>query len=290
MTSRPRDNRASLVAVTAAFVIAPPVLYADRPHGSASGHLISLPGSGGIAPRLHTGTRVDAVLADHAMPGLSLHEASGNVHGLVCVGNRARDAAGQTMGVVAGKRGGLAPGFIPGQYIGVEASDRRVAEAAPGDPVAIETLGRGLQLSDFPDVAVLNCSPRTLDALTVSDREGSLHVPVNSVVPGVSAGPGLGSDPWIGDLEIDGRIPEGLHFGDIVAFDGIDSRVSRFLRTGCVSIGVVSHGPSPVAGHGVGITILLSGPAAVLRAVRSRDAGLAPSLRRWSDAEESEWS
>jgi hypothetical protein len=39
----------------------------------------------------------------------------------------------------------------------------------------------------------------------------------------------------------------------------------------------VSHGPSPVAGHGTGVTILLSGPDTVLRTVRDAAASLAPS-------------
>jgi hypothetical protein len=290
MTTRPRDNRASLVAVTAAFVVAPPALFTDRPTADTGGCLTSLPGSGGVALGLHAGMLVDAVLADHAMPGLSLHEASGDAHGLVCVGNRVRDTAGRTVGVVSGKRGGLAPGFIPGQYIGVEAPEERLAVTVPGDLMAIETLGRGLRLLDFPEVAVSNCSPRTLDALDISEHEGVLQVPVNAVVSGMLAGPGLGSDPWIGDLEIDGPVPEDLRFGDVVAFDGVDSRVSRFVRTDHVSVGVVSHGPSPVAGHGVGVTILLSGPATLLPIFRAPSTGLGPALIQWSEQEDSEWS
>jgi hypothetical protein len=42
---------------------------------------------------------------DPALPG-AFHE-------LACIGNRVRDGAGRSIGVVVGKCGGLAPGFMP---------------------------------------------------------------------------------------------------------------------------------------------------------------------------------
>jgi hypothetical protein len=192
--------------------------------------------------------------------------------------------------VVAGKRGGLAPGFIPGQYLGVEAGDEQAARLFPGDALAVETYGRGLALLDFPQVAVLNCSPRILDALSIGMESGALHLPVRAELPGVAAGAGLGSDPWIGDLEIAFGAPEGLRFGDVVAFGDTDARVSRAYRRGFVAIGVVSHGPSPVPGHGFGVTILLSGPREQVQPRISEDAALAPSLLQWREEEKPEWT
>src|SRR5205807_1729544 len=129
----------------------------------------------------------------------------------------------------------------------------------PGTPIVVEAYGRGLMLSDFPSVTVLNCSPRALDALAPEIQDGRLTVDVRAAFSSAVAGPGLGSDPWIGDLEI-GIRPDGFCFGDIVAIEDLDGQVSRFVRSGFITIGVVSHGPSPVAGHGIGITVLLSGP------------------------------
>jgi hypothetical protein len=271
--------------VVARFRIAEPRLFIDRPSMDGAGRLIGLPGLGGVTLGLHAGDPVDALEADHVMPGISLEDLpnSTSAHVLICVGNRVRSLDGTPLGVVAGKRGGLAPGYLPGQFIGVEAPDDVLRRAVPGMEVVGETCGRGLELSDFPTVRVMNCTPRTLDALELAQVEGVIEIAVRATVSSVHTGAGLGTDPWIGDLEVCG--PENstsLHFGDLVAFDDIDGRVTRFYRRGCVAVGVVSHGPSPVPGHGVGVTLLLSGPNEHLRTRRSNNASLAPSLVRWS--------
>src|SRR5437764_640224 len=163
MTVSIRDNREALPAVAATFRISSAQLYLERPHADAQGRIVNLPGAGGVALGLHSGMPVEAVIGDHAMPGISLEDGPATAHGLVCVGNRVRALDGHTAGVVAGKRGGLAPGFIPGQFIGVEAPDERLFMAVPGETLVIETYGRGLEFLDFPQLAVLNCSPRALD-------------------------------------------------------------------------------------------------------------------------------
>lgn len=88
-------------------------------------------------------------------------------------------------------------------------------------------------------------------------------------------------DLEIADPELDARL--GLHFGDLVAFDGIDSARGRCFNPGHFSIGIVSHGPSPLPGHGTGITILLTGPAGDLQATVTDTSGISEELRRWTD-------
>jgi len=278
-----RDNRASLVAVAARLQISFPRLWTDRPLTDRQGRLVALPGSGGVAIGLHAGDPVGSAIGDHAIPGISLDDLPGcGTHGLVCVGNRVRDISGATVGTVAGKRGGLAPGFLDGQYIGVEASDDKLRDAVPGEDLVVETYGRGLSLNDFPQVGIVNCSPRALDTLRLKAEGDTLVIGIRARFSSVWAGPGLGSDSWIGDLEVampENLLPSDLSYGDIVAFDNIDGRVSRFHREGYVTVGVVSHGPSPVVGHGVGVTVLLSGPVATLRVVHDGNATLASFLR-----------
>jgi hypothetical protein len=258
------------VTVAARLRIAEPRLYTDRPSMDGTGRLVNLPGSGGVMLGLHAGDSVGARVADHAMPGISLEDLpnSAAAHALICVGNRVRTLGGAPLGVVAGKRGGLAPGFLPGQFIGVEPPEDVLHDAMlrPSE-VVIETQGRGLVLSDFPAVHLMNCSPDTLDALELTLAAGAIEVAVRMTIPSVHAGAGLGTDPWIGDLE---------------AFADIDSRFTRFYRRGYVSVGVVSHGPSPVPGHGVGITLLLAGPKESLRVRAADQASLAEALIRWS--------
>ena len=287
---RPQDNRASLVRVVARGIAAPPRLHAESIRHDRDGRISVLPGTGGIHPDVHVGDPVDAWLADHLMVGASIEDAEtppaepGALHLLACVGNRVRDANGAALGVVAGKRGGLAPGFFPPNLVAVEAPTDRLAALVPGATVFVEALGRGLEMTDRAGIELLNCAPSTLDALPLRVQGGGLQIDVRLVVPSAAAGSGLGQDAWIGDLEIADaalRPADGdLRFGDLVAFLDIDGGFGRFYRPGMVSVGLVAHGPSPAPGHGVGVTLLLSGSADLLRVRTSSEATVAPYLRR----------
>jgi hypothetical protein len=287
---RPRDNRDRLIRVAVAGVVAGPRSDAEYRMHDESGTFRLLPGSGGIALGVHTGDVTGTFVADHLMVGASIADADaepaapGALHLLGCIGNPVRTADGQRLGVVAAKRGGLAPGLIAPQLLGVEASDDRLARLAPGDRVVLEASGRGLTLLDHPEVSLVNLSPGSLDALSLDERDGALTVAVRVVIPSRMAAAGIGSDPWIGDLEVDdggtSLLPGDLRFGDLVAFSDIDATTTRFRHVGYVAIGLVAHGPSPAPGHGVGITILASGPAGRLRIVVQDDATLALWLIR----------
>jgi hypothetical protein len=273
------------VRSAAAGRLAPARLIAELAGYNCLGQIMLLPGCGGIALGVHVGDPVEAWLADHLMPGATA-EAEGDpaepgaFHELACLGNRVRDRAGRPLGRVAGKRGGLAPGFMPPNLLSIEAPDAVLATLAPGDPVVLEAEGRGLALTDLPEIGLTNLSPAALDALPLRHEDGALTVAVRAVVPARIAGAGVGQSPWIGDVEIaglevlDGSI-EGLRFGDLVAIDALDGRVSRFHRPGFVTVGAISHGPSPTPGHGPGVTVLLSGPADQLRMELAPDASLA---------------
>jgi len=272
---RPNDNREALLTTNVAGFIAPARLHETSLSYDAEGRLSILPGTGGTSLGVHAGDPVGGYLADHLMVGLSLEDdphnpaTPGAVHLLSCLGNAVRIAQGDPLGLVAGKRGGIAPGFLPPCLISVEVPEQ-VVRVLAGDRVVVEAAGRGLTLRDWPAVTLSNMSPLLLDNLPVVERGAFLEIPVRAVVPSHAAGPGLGSDPWIGDLEIaapeevEGDV-EALCFGDLVAFDAIDGRVTRFFRPGFVSIGLVAHGPSPAPGHGIGVTVLLSGPAEQIR-------------------------
>ena len=54
--------------------------------------------------------------------------------------------------------------------------------------------------------------------------------------------------------------------GDLVAVSDLDVRHNMGYRRGWVTVGIAVHGASPLPGHGPGITPLLTGPAAALRA------------------------
>jgi Domain of unknown function (DUF4438), N-terminal/Domain of unknown function (DUF4438), C-terminal len=293
-TGRPRDNRSDLVRVTVRGWVAPPRLHREVLQHDHEGRSVVLPGTGGVHPDVHAGDPVDAWLADHLMVGASIEDADatpaepGALHLLACVGNEVRDAGGATLGVVAGKRGGLAPGFLPPHHVSVEAPGERLRTLVPGATVFVETLGRGLELADRPDIALLNCSPAVLDALPLRVTRAGLEVDVRLVVPSAAAGSGLGQDAWIGDLEIAdavvGSSQGALCFGDLVAFADVDASFGRSYRPGSVCMGLVAHGPSFAPGHGIGVTLLLSGSAQALRVRVSPGATLAPFLRAGAKA------
>ena len=287
--ARIRGNRDRLVRAAVAGRLAPARLIPDLAGYDADGRLCFLPGCGGVAPGVHVGDPVDRWLADHLMPGASAEgeedpAVPGAFHELACIGNRVRDGTGRFIGVVAGKRGGLAPGFMPPNLVSVEAPDDTLAKLMPGDRVVIEAEGRGLEFIDLPEIGIFNLSPAMLDCLPIAERGGALDCRVKAVVPICAAGAGVGQSPWIGDVEIAGdEVLAGsladLRFGDLVAFDSMDGRVSRFYRPGFSTVGVVSHGPSPTPGHGPGLTVVLSGSNRALNIVIDPDASMARSLR-----------
>jgi hypothetical protein len=286
--TRLRTNAADLVAVNIAGRVAPARFHPEAMPVGREGHHRLLPGTGGIALGVHAGDPVDRWVADHLMPGASIEDANGTpavagpLHLLSTIGNRVRDAKGATVGVVAGKRGGLAPGFWAPQLVGVEISNAVAASLMPEDRIVVETVGRGLRLLDYPDITLINLSPRLLEALPLTQTATGLQCVVSAATAAEVAGAGLGQDSWIGDLEIADRGDVlGLHFGDLVAFHDIDSAVTRHYAPGSISIGIVSHGPSLAPGHGIGVTILLTGPASRLEAVPG-DAGLGRLLIAWS--------
>ena len=269
-----QTNRAGLVSTNITGRIAPPRIHAEAMTIDENGKVRYLPGTGGVALGVHAGDSVTQWLADHLMPGASIEDATttpahpGALHLLSCVGNRVRDAAGKTIGVVAGKRGGLAPGAWAPQLVGVEVCDSIAATLNCEDKVVVETVGRGLALIDHPEVLLCNMSPRLLDALPLVEAQGALVCDVRVIVPPETAGAGLGQDSWVGDLEItDDHLAAGLRFGDLVAFSDIDSATTRHFQTGMVSIGLVSHGPGHAPGHGVGVTSLMTARSDHLRPV-----------------------
>jgi hypothetical protein len=286
-----RDNRDSLVTVTARAFVAPVRVLPELTFPDRDGRSRILPGNGGISIGVHVGDLVgSAATADHLMPGACLESepaspaAVGDVHLLSCLGNSVFDSAGRPIGVVAGKRGGLAPGFWAPTHLSVDLFESAEASLAPGDSVAVRTRGRGLILTDQPAVQVFNCDPELLDHIGLTVRGHRIEVPVRAVVHAGWAAAGLGQDPWIGDLEVGDidQLPSGVRFGDLIAFADLDAAADRSYHSGYIAVGAVSHGPSARPGHGVGVTILIGGPAAQLGAVldNTASASIAPGLAR----------
>ena len=69
-----------------------------------------------------------------------------------------------------------------------------------------------------------------------------------------------------------------LRLGDVVAIADADNSFGRAYRTGAVTIAVVSHGMSFIAGHGPGVTTLLTSASGAIEPHVDARANLATIL------------
>jgi Domain of unknown function (DUF4438) len=250
-----------------------------------------LPGTGGITLNCRIGDPCVGLAADHVEPGVALHNNGSEVIGprngpnmalltSACVGNRARVATGPAtgaVGMVSGKHGGV-------NHVLVDFDTKTLFSLNIGDRIQIYACGLGLQLPDFPHIAVTNCAPGLLRRWAPRARNGGLDVRVTHILPAAIMGSGLGkNNVWRGDVDIqlfDGPTRrrhglETLRFGDLVAIMDSDMRYGANWQGGRVTIGVVVHSDSTTAGHGPGVTALLTGPASCLRPIRDSGANIA---------------
>jgi hypothetical protein len=246
-----------------------------------------LPSVGGIALNVRVGDNAFHFVSDHVEPGVSTRHPDDKVNVgycvYACVGNRATVLSGEakgSAGVVTGKHGGI-------EHVMIDFPTEVMERMALGDRVAIRSVGLGLELADAGDVRVFNCDPDFLDRWGVERRGAQFAVPVVKIVPAAIMGSGLGrSTVARGDYDIQCFDPVTveqyglleLRFGDIVAIVDADHSYGRIYRTGAVSIGIVAHGCSDVAGHGPGVTSLMTSAGGNLLPVVDSAANIATIL------------
>ncbi len=281
------SNRRDLVAMHVAGEIAPASIPSALYDVGADGQARVLPSVGGICLNVRVGDNAFTPVGDHIEPGASVRAKDDRANVgfcvLACVGNTATvlggEAKGET-GVVTGKHGGI-------EHVMVDFSEAILAKLTIGDRIGIRAVGVGLELADAGDVKVFNCDPNFLDRLNIEQQGGQLHVPVAKIVPAAIMGSGLGR-PTVtrGDYDIQTFDPQivaeyglaELRFGDIVAIVDADHSYGRIYRRGAVSIGIVAHGRSFIAGHGPGVTSLLTSPGGGIRPRLDTSANIATLL------------
>lgn len=288
--SVPRMNLRDLVMVTVEGQIANPVGRSPYRIGY-DGVPRVLPATGGIVLNHRIGDRCVGLAGDHVEPGVALHNNGREVVGprdgpntalitYASVGNLARVVTGPCVGqrgLVTGKHGGV-------NHVLVDFTPQVLRRLRIGDRIQIYSCGLGSTLLDHPDITVLNASPDLLRRWRLTERDGTLQVPVTHLVPAAIMGSGLGKntalrgdyDIQLADTDIRRRYRLGsLRFGDMVAIVQADNRFGPTFRQGWVTIGVIVHGDSTASGHGPGVTPLLSGPMQRLRPVHAPQANLA---------------
>ena len=269
-----RTNEDKLVKISVLGEVSHPIKSRTRPYlVSFKGEIYALPGVGGITYNKRVGDNCVDLMGDHVEPGVSVKNTQKDPYGkdgyntalnvLSCIGNEAiivsGDAKGEK-GVVVGKHGGI-------EHVIVDFKPEIMERLLPGDKILIKAFGQGLKLLDYPDIKVMNIDPNILKKFPIKEENGKLKVGVAKMIPAKIMGSGLGADHvYSGDYDIqlfdEDTIKEyglkDLRFGDVVAIIDADHTFGRIYKKGAVSIGVVVHSWCYIAGHGPGVTTILT--------------------------------
>ena len=134
---------------------------------------------------------------------------------------------------------------------------------------------------------LFNADPDLIDAWGITVKAGRVQARVAKIVPAAVMGSGLGRATVVrGDYDIqtfDDAMAEkyglrDLRLGDIVAIADADNSFGRIYRSGAISVGVVVHGRSFVAGHGPGVSTLLTSTSGAIDVTIDASANLASIL------------
>ena len=292
-----RTNVEKLIKISVMGEIASPTIRSVY-NVSATGKALVLPGVGGITYNLRVGDAACGWEADHVEPGVSVENKENDARSgqaantafnvLSCVGNKAVVATGAgkgAEGVVTGKHGGI-------EHVLVDFPSEVLEKLLLGDRILVKAYGLGLKLLDYSDIKVLNMEPGLLAAWNPKPSGAKLEVPVTHIVPAAIMGSGLGANQVnSGDYDIqlfDDAVVEQygletLRLGDLVAIIDADHSFGRIYRQGAVSVGVVVHSNCVTAGHGPGVTTLMTSSNGKIVPQITRNANIASLLKIRSD-------
>ena len=253
------------------------------------GNPFLLPSIGGITVNIQVGDPAFGWAGDHVEPGVSctadtkkpFEHPNVSLQVFACVGNKATITSGKAegaIGVVLGHHGGS-------EHVMVD-FPREVKESLTyDDKIIIHARGQGMTLLDYPDVVLFNLDPMLLHRMKVKEAGGGkLKVPVTTVVPAACMGSGIGAAHVAkGDYDIvtsdPGTVQEyqldKIRFGDFVALMDHDNRYGRAYRQGAVTIGVVVHSDCLRAGHGPGVTTIMTCETSLIEPVIDPTANIA---------------
>ena len=252
-----------------------------------------LPSIGGITLNIQVGDLAFGWAGDHIEPGVSctadtkkpFEHPNISLQVYSCAGNKAKVITGKAKGVT---------GYVIGHHGGSEHVivdfPREVKEKLIyDDTIIIYAKGQGLRLIDYPNIMLYNLDPALLRKMKIKKSEKiKLEVPVTTIVPAVCMGSGIGAAHVAkGDYDIMTSDPETvkkyqldkIRFGDFVALMDHDNRYGRAYRKGAVSIGVVVHSDCLIAGHGPGVTTVMTCETSLIKPMINSRANIADLLK-----------
>jgi len=248
-----------------------------------------LPATGGISYNVKVGDSAYGWAGDHVEPGVSIRNEDKTENAALmtfaCIGNEAKVVSGEAKG---------AKGYVTGMHGGIDhvmiCFEGDVLEnLAIDDKIMIKAYGQGLKLKDYEDVHLMSIDPDLFEKLGIEERDGKLHVPVVAKVPPYLMGSGIGSpSAYSGDYDIMTADTEEikrlgldkLRFGDLVLLEDCDNTYGRGYLKGAVTIGVVIHSDCVKAGHGPGITTIISSKNTAIEGIISSNANIGEYMRR----------
>lgn len=252
---------------------------------SREGEPMIFPATGGICYNVKVGDSCMKWVGDHIEPGVSVRNENVAENTammlLACIGNTAKIVSGDAKG---------ATGFVTGGHGGIEHTlvyfdDETLEKLSLDDKILIKAYGQGLKIENFEDITCMNIDPELLEKfnIRISD-EGCLEVPVVTEIPTYLMGSGVGSSTaFSGDYDImteDKEVNEKygidkLRFGDLVLLRDCNNCFGRDYLKGAVTIGVVVHSDCIKAGHGPGVTTILSCPTSKIKGRIEKNANIA---------------
>jgi hypothetical protein len=248
-----------------------------------------LPSIGGITTNIQVGDPAFGWEGDHIEPGVSCtadthkpyEHPNVTLQVLTCVGNTATVVTGEAKGAtgtVIGHHGGS-------EHIIVDFPREAKEKMTYSDTIMIRSKGQGLKLADFPEITLFNLDPSLLEKMAIRvAADGVIEVPVTTMVPAYCMGSGIGSAHVAkGDYDIVTSDADAvrefgidkIRFGDFVALMDQDNRFGRAYRRGSISIGVVVHSDCREAGHGPGVTTVMTCATPGIRPVIDPKANIA---------------
>lgn len=248
-----------------------------------------LPSIGGITLNIQVGDSAFGWAGDHVEPGVSCtadtnkpyEHPNSSLQLFSCVGNKARVISGdakESIGYVIGHHGGS-------EHLIVDFPREVKEKLTYDDKIIIYARGQGLKLLDYPNIQLFNLDPDLLKNMKiVKSGKTKLEVPVTTLVPAACMGSGVGSaHVATGDYDVMTSDPETvkeyqldkMRFGDFVALMDHDNRYGRAYRKGAISIGIVVHSDCLIAGHGPGITTVMTCETSLIVPVLDPQANIA---------------
>jgi hypothetical protein len=252
-----------------------------------------LPGIGGITLNIQAGDPAFGWAGDHVEPGVSctadtrkpFEHPNVSFQLYACVGNKATVVSGEAKGatgVVLGHHGGS-------EHVMIDFSREVKEKLTYNDKIMVRGRGQGLRLLDYPSIMLYNLDPKLLKKMRIEETgKGKLRVPVTTIAPAACMGSGLGaSNVAKGDYDIMTSDPETvkqykldkMRFGDFVALMDHDNSYGRAYRQGAVTIGVIVHSDCKGAGHGPGVTTVMTCSTSLIKPVIDSRANIADLLK-----------